>query len=343
MIFKRLTVALAALFALAGPAFASGTIPFSLSQQFDQFGKPLAGCLFYTIQAGTTSTPQNAFQDSALTIPLPNPQTCDAAGRLPQMFLADGTIKVRLTDKNGTAILVVDNIQVVGASSGSGGGGTVDPTTILATGDIKVTYGTGTISGFVRANGRTIGSASSGATERANADCQALFEDLWDADANLTVSGGRGATAAADWAANKQLTLPDMRGRTIAGLDDMGNTAAGRLTSTYFGATPTLLGAGGGAQNHTLSAFEIPQILSTNEGNTTISGNTSGIPSGDQGHSTTGGGNINVDTYENPINQGYAVTSTLGTHTLDIRSDNTGGQPHSIVQPTMLATIYIKL
>jgi hypothetical protein len=133
---------LAGLLSLGSPAFAAGTIPFSLSQQFDSLGHVLAGCQFYTIQAGTTSTPQSAYQDSALTIALPNPQTCDAAGRLPQMFLADGTIKVRLTDRNGVTQVVADNIQVIGASSGGGGGGTVDPTTILATGDIKVAYGT---------------------------------------------------------------------------------------------------------------------------------------------------------------------------------------------------------
>jgi len=60
-------------------------------------------------------------------------------------------------------------------------------------------YGTGVRSGFVRANGRTIGSATSGATERANADAQALFEYLWNTDANLAVSTGRGASSNADW------------------------------------------------------------------------------------------------------------------------------------------------
>jgi len=73
----------------------SGTIPLSMTQQFDVYGKPLAGGQLYLIQAGTVSTPQNGFQDSALTIPLPNPITLDAAGRIPQFFLADGSIKVR--------------------------------------------------------------------------------------------------------------------------------------------------------------------------------------------------------------------------------------------------------
>jgi hypothetical protein len=238
---KRLTVAVAALFALGASAFAAGTIPYSLSQQLDEFGKPLSGCKLYLIQAGTVSTPQNGYQDSGLTLVLPNPLTCDAAGRLPQFFLADGSIKVRLTKSNGVNVVTADGILVVGASSGGGGGSPVDPTTIIATGDVKARYGTGVLAGFVRLNGRTIGSATSGATERANADTQALFEYLWNTDVNLSVSGGRGASSIADWGANKAITLPDMRGRMIAGLEDMGNSAAGRMLTC---ANATTLGTG---------------------------------------------------------------------------------------------------
>jgi hypothetical protein len=337
---KRLLVTLGILAGLLSPVHAAGTIPFSLSQQLDQYGKPLAGCLFYSIQAGTTSTPQNAYQDSALTIPLPNPQVCDAAGRLPQMFFADGTIKVRLTDKNGVTQIVADNIQVVGASSGSGGGGTVDPTTILQTGDFKFTYGTGTQSGFVRANGRTIGSATSGATERANSDTQSLFEYLWGADANLTVSGGRGASAAADWAANKTITLPDLRSRTFAGLDDMGNSPAGRLTSTYFGGDATVLGAvGQSKENSTLVTANLPPY--------TPSGTVTGV-------SVTSTFDIQIN--QSGVDHGaptagpndYAryspgrVTST-GTGSFNGSAQGGTSTPVRTVQPTLLGTIYIKL
>lgn len=73
--------------------------------------------------------------------------------------------------------------------------------------------------GWVVGNGGTIGSASSGATTRANADCEALFTLFWNTFDNSTLpiqtSGGapstRGASAAADWAANKRLTIFDLR------------------------------------------------------------------------------------------------------------------------------------
>jgi microcystin-dependent protein len=48
---------------------------------------------------------------------------------------------------------------------------------------------------------------------------------------------------------------PDLRGRVIAGKDDMGGSSANRLTSPINGGT---LGAAGGAESHTLVTGEIP-------------------------------------------------------------------------------------
>lgn len=336
---KRFFLSLALAAGLLSPTFGAGTIPgFSLQQQFDSLGHVLAGCQFYTIQAGTTSTPQNVYQDTALTLALPNPQTCDASGRLPQFFAADGNIKIRLTDRNGVTQVVADNVLVIGPSGGGGGGGTVDPTTILTTGDIKVTYGTGVVTGFVRANGRTIGSATSGATERANADVQALFQYLWGADANLAVSGGRGASAAADWAANKTIALPDWRGRALAGLDDMGNSAAGRLTSTYFGTSAIVLGAAGGAESKTFAQANLPSL---------------NFPVTDPGHlhgpgtgvleylGTIGTASVGLFT-SGTLNFSRSAVTASGTTGISVSSGGSG-TPLTVASPMMLATIYLKL
>jgi hypothetical protein len=343
---KRLLLLAGLLSLVTTSAQAAGTIAFSLSQQLDQYGNPLSGCQLYTIQAGTTSTPQNAYKDTALTLPQPNPMTCDAAGRLPQFFLADGQIKIRLTDKFGVPQVVADNILVIGPSGGGGGGGTVDPTTIAATGDMKVSYGTGTLGGWVRANGRTIGSATSGATERANADTQALFQYLWTADPNLTVSGGRGANSLADWTANKAITLPDYRGRVIAGLDDMGNSAAGRLSASYFGATATTLGASGGAESTTLTLPQLPTgITSTGSASVSVS-----ISSNYFVTMGIGGGLVNVQGYSSgaggtapQIGTAGTFTSASGSGSVTATSNNTSGSAHRTVQPTILSGIYIKL
>ena len=52
--------------------------------------------------------------------------------------------------------------------------------------------------------------------------------------------------------------VPDLRGRAAAGRDDMGGTAANRITSGGSGIAGATLGAAGGAQTHTLSAAQMP-------------------------------------------------------------------------------------
>jgi microcystin-dependent protein len=52
--------------------------------------------------------------------------------------------------------------------------------------------------------------------------------------------------------------VPDLRGRVVAGKDDMGGNSAFRLTSTYLGAAGDQLGSGGGSQSRTLSTANLP-------------------------------------------------------------------------------------
>lgn len=326
----------------------AGTISLSLSQQFDSYGKPLSGGQLYFIQAGTVATPQNAYQDTALTIPLPNPITLDAAGRVPQFFLADGQIKVRLQDRMGVVQLAADNILVIGPSAGGGGGGgAVDPTTVIQTGDLKVRYDVAIIAGFVRANGKTIGSATSGATELADPSAQALFQFLWGVDPSLPVTPSRGSNAVADWAANKQLALPDWRGCTIAGLDTMGAPAAGRLTATYFGVVATALGAMSGSESNLLAGAQIP----AHQHPVLIDLHDPGHHHLYSGPATAVAGTPNTSIYGtiSAQNTNDAVTNIVvhAQSALGLKDDQTattgGGLPHANCQPTKLCTIYIKL
>lgn len=317
----------------------AGSINLALSQQFDKLGAPLAGGKLSFIRAGTVSTPQNAFFDATLTLPLPNPFTLDDSGRIPFFFLADGSIKIVLIDQHGTTQLTADNIPVVGSSSGGGGGGTVDPTTVLQTGWLQPIYGTGVISGFVRCNARTIGSATSGATERANADTQSLFTFLYNGDPNLAVSTGRGSSAALDWAANKTIALPDFRGRALAALDDMGNSPANRLTATYFGTAATVLGAAGGAESRTLTLAQLPTGI-TATGTFALSlGNILNTLSNVLSlFSSTSGGNV-FNAFASSTTSAVSSPTASGT----VTSSNTGGAAHATASPMMLATIYLKL
>lgn len=54
--------------------------------------------------------------------------------------------------------------------------------------------------------------------------------------------------------------LPDLLGRVSAGKDDMGGTAANRLTGQNGGVNGSELGNTGGAERHTLSQAEIPPL-----------------------------------------------------------------------------------
>lgn len=113
---------------------------------------------------------------------------------------------------------------------------------------------------------RTIGSASSGAAIAA-AWTQTLYSHIWANYDNtacpILTSGGsgttRGASASADFSANKRLTVPDYRGRVILGA----GTGGGSLTARAKGTQ-------GGAETHTLQTTEIPAHthLQTGYGNT---------------------------------------------------------------------------
>lgn len=330
----------------------AGTIPLSLTQQFDQFGQPLSGGLLYIIQAGTVATPQNPYQDAALTILQPNPIVLDAAGRIPQFFLADGYIKVRLTDKNGVTQLARDGILVIGPSAGGGGGGaSVDPTTIFQTGQIAFFYSIGSVAGYVRLNGRTIGNGVSGASERANADTQALFVFLYNADANLVVSGGRTGNPVNDYNAGKTIALPDWRGRALAGLDGMGNSLAGRLTSSAngFGVAADTLGAAGGAESNTLDVTRIPShqhdvFLKENPHTHTTTPASSSVLSSAGGSFTWAGGGFGTAVLSLvSALTGITIGSVSGTANDNKVAATGGGLPHANMPPTMLATFHIHL
>jgi hypothetical protein len=327
----------------------AGTINLSLTQQLDEFGEPLSGGQLYFIQAGTVATPQDSYQDAALTIKMPYPITLDAAGRVPQFFLADGQIKVRLQDQYGMVKFVADNLLVIGPSTSGGGGGgpSVDPTTVMQTGDIKIRYDVAILSGFVRCNGNSIGSSISGATELADPSAQALFQFLWGVDSTLTVApGGRGASASADWAGNKRISLPDCRGRPLTGLSGMGASDSGLFTGVTFGhGNATALGSYGGGYSKIIP----PGALPSHQHNVFLHD-----PTHTHAYSTfstpitaAGGGAALAVQPASGTTSAAATGLTIGS-TYPSANDNltalTGsGSTFDLSNPFMLITIYLKL
>lgn len=189
------------------------------------------------------------------------------------------------------------------ATIGPGGG-------FIPTGAMWQYLGTTAPTGWVRGNGRTIGNASSSATERANADTEDLFEFLWEnfADAQCAVSSGRGSTAAADYAANKTIALPDLRGRSFFGLDDMGGTAAARLGAVITDETTN--GASGGTETVALSSAELAAHTHT-LANHTHSGTTASENADHTHVFTTGAGGSHTHT-TTTTNTGFTGPATGG-------------------------------
>lgn len=108
--------------------------------------------------------------------------------------------------------------------------------------------------------------------------------------------------------------LPDLRGRTVAGQDDMGGSSANRLTAQSGGLNGDTLGASGGAETHTLTSAEMPAHTHT------YSWGTGGAQAGGSFTAMIPAGFDNANT-----------TSSTGS-----------GGAHNNVQPTLVLNYIIK-
>lgn len=175
-----------------------------------------------------------------------------------------------------------------------------------STGDVKLTLKTTADSGWVLANDTSIGDASSGATGRANNDTANLFTLIWTVTSNTFcgVSSGRGASAAADFAAHKTINLPKALGRALAIYGSGAGLTARSMAETL------------GEESHTLSVNEIP---SHKHDGTYYSGD---------GSQT---GILKLDILNGLSANTYSTANTGG------------GQAHNNMQPTLFLNAMIKL
>jgi hypothetical protein len=181
----------------------------------------------------------------------------------------------------------------------------------FTTGDVKLTLKTTADTGWVLMNDGTIGNASSGGTSRANADTEQLFTLLWNntANADCAVSSGRGASAAADYAANKTIALPKALGRALAGYG-----AGSGLTSRALAAIT-------GTETHTLTEAEIPSLAHS----ATLA--LFGLAQSGAGNGAVGGD---------------ATGGQTGTATVSVATHGSGGA-HANMQPTLFLNVMIRL
>jgi microcystin-dependent protein len=129
--------------------------------------------------------------------------------------------------------------------------------------------------------------------------------------------------------------IPDLRGRVIAGQDDMGGTSADRLTNQSGGLNGDNLGATGGSETHALTEAQMPKHYHQMRGPNSIT-----APQDDGG--TTGHGLYGGGTPDDAA-QEYGTYSTGGSASSGSQSTGTSnGNNHNNVQPTIILNYIIK-
>lgn len=121
-----------------------------------------------------------------------------------------------------------------------------------STGDVKLTYKRVADSGWIMLNDGSIGSASSGATTRANSDTYDLYQLMWEiplctVQTFAGVDTTKGNSAIQDWSANKRLVLPKVLGRALG------------IAGSGDGLTTRELGQASGQEKITLGLANMPK------------------------------------------------------------------------------------
>lgn len=314
-----------------GSSFAqtAAILPPGMTTYYDNNGNPLTGGKVYNYIVGTT-TLKNTWSDPGEVTLNTNPVVLDAAGRA--KILGQGTYRQIVKKSNGDTVW-----DAVTASTGSGGSststgdgdlvGTIKPWAgLVAPNQYAFSYGqelsrttystlltaitllvpnivctsaSPILTGFSDTTQINIGAALELSCVAAGTTVTSKTASTVTVTNNATVSTTANGTFFPFGNGNGSTTfnVPDLRGYTLAGRDNMGGVVAGRLTTTYFGAnTPDAQGATGGSQSHTIITAELPQhrhnVTVTDPGHThaTTPANSGLLAQYNGGVGTPGGG-----------------------------------------------------
>lgn len=173
---------------------------------------------------------------------------------------------------------------------------------------------------------------------------RASYPDLWAkaqmdiAAGNIFYNNGNGTTT---------FGIGDMRGRVPAGKDDMGGTAAGRLTTGGASIDGTTLGATGGVQITALSLSQIPSHDHPVYLNDPGHNHSQTVPGGidaqiQQGTSTLQGWHHSNAGTVGPASTGVTLWSgASGTGNQNKTATTGSGQAHQNCQPTLVCNFLL--
>lgn len=136
--------------------------------------------------------------------------------------------------------------------------------------------------------------------------------------------------------------LPDMRGRSLFGKDDMGGTAAGRITSVGSGVDGLTLGAAGGSQflhGHTHTASDSGHIHGVTDPGHAHTSNASQQPVSSPGVGIAGGGtgwSFNAATI-NTATTGISI----GASVANVTNASTGSGASQNMPPALVMNAFI--
>jgi microcystin-dependent protein len=155
------------------------------------------------------------------------------------------------------------------------------------------------------------------------------------------------ATAFARWGTkfgpgdgSTTFNVPDKTGRVSA----MMEAVATRLTTAGGGVDGGTLGANGGGQNQTLTLAQLPTGITSagslsGPASGTISGSASGVLVSGSGSGVGGGGSFGVPGTGSVSGSFSGTASVSGT----VTSNNTSGNAHTIMQPTIVCNYIIRI
>ncbi len=335
----------------------------------DADGNPLSGGSVFTYVPSTT-TKKTTWSDTGEAVQNTNPITLDAAGTA--AIWGQGSYRQVVKDADGNTVWDAFT-TAVGAAQPLGGSGTdtapvgavmswagfsIPTNWLLAYGQTvaRADYpdllaaltivnaatscvsGSPTLSGLASTAQMHVGAPIEASCLPTGTTVSAIpTSTTLTVNHNATATGAFSSTVF-NWGngdGTLTFTIPDLRGRAIAGADAMGGSAASRLTSTYYGASAAAPAVSGGLQSRQLAANQLPaNIPNSASSTTTVSPNGTYVVGTDGATATSGaaivvGGNTTAS---------YSATTTT---TVVI---NAGGGTAQVptIQPTVTFNYIIK-